>query len=93
MTNIDGVYRVDVLGPYGWENFSTAFIEEGKFRSASADHFTDGTYSIDDGGFEMSGNLTQFADTRVLFGRADLRGLPIVFSGKIGDFRILKYDR
>jgi hypothetical protein len=41
MKSIDGIYRVDMLGPYGWERFSTAFIHEGEFRSASSDQYVD----------------------------------------------------
>jgi len=85
MTNIDGVYRVDLLGPYGWECFSTAFINGGEFRSASAEHFTAGTYAVRDGGFEMKGNLTQYVENRALFGRNDLKDLPIKFVGAIRD--------
>ena len=85
MTNIDGVYRVDILGTFGWESFSTAFIDGGAFRSASAEHFTEGTCSVADGGFQMEGSLTQFDDNRVLFGRKNLKGLPIKFRGEIHD--------
>lgn len=85
MKSIDGIYRVDMLGPYGWERFSTAFIHDGEFRSASSEHFTSGTYEIEDGGFHMQGNLTQYVDHRPLFGRTDVNGLPIKFSGRIDD--------
>ena len=85
MKNIGGVYQVEILGPYGWENFSTSFIHGGEFRSASAEHFTAGTYAVEDEGFEMEGNLTQYAENRALFGRKDLRGLPIKFNGIIRD--------
>jgi len=71
MKSIDGIYRVDMLGPYGWERFSTAFIHEGEFRSASSEHFTSGTYEIEDGGFRMEGNLTQYVDHRPQCGRND----------------------
>ncbi len=85
MKNIDGIYRVDLLGPYGWERFSTAFIHGGEFRSASSEHFTAGTYKIEDGGFRMEGNLTQYVDYRPLFGRKKINGLPIRFIGRIDD--------
>ena len=52
MNTIDGIYKVELLGPYGWERFSTAFIQDGEFRSASAEHFTAGNYQLEDGGFQ-----------------------------------------
>ena len=83
MKDIEGVYKVELLGPYGWENFSTAFIHDGDFRSASADHFTAGHYEVDGDSFTMAGNLTQFIEHRPLFGEKEVRGLPINFRGKI----------
>jgi hypothetical protein len=85
MKNIEGIYKMDVLGPYGWENFSTAFINDGEFRSTSAEHFTYGTYAVEDNGFEMEGNLTQLDSHYPLFGRSDIKGLPIKFRGSIQD--------
>ena len=85
MKDIEGVYKVELLGPYGWENFSTAFIHNGAFRSASADHFTAGRYEVDGENFTMAGNLTQFIEHRPLFGEKEARGLPINFRGRIGE--------
>lgn len=85
MNNIEGIYKVEMLGPYGWERFSTAFIKNGEFASASAEHFTDGNYRLEDGGFQMMGNLTQYVDHRPLFGRKDIKGLPIKFIGRVDD--------
>ena len=83
MKNIDGVYQVDMLGPYGWEKFSTAFIKDGEFRSASAEHFTAGVCNFDGKRFEMEGNLTQYVDHRPLFGATRVDGLPIAFRGAL----------
>lgn len=85
MKNVDGIYRVDLLGPYGWERFSTAFIRGGEFRSASAEHFTAGRYEVEDNGFQMEGNLTQYVGHRPLFGRKNIDALPIRFIGRIDD--------
>ena len=85
MENINGVYQVDMLGPYGWERFSTAFIKNGEFRDASAEHFTAGVCEVDDGSFSMQGNLTQYVDHRPLFGATQIKGLPIEFRGRIDD--------
>ncbi len=83
MKEIEGVYEVKSLGPYGWERFSTAFISDGRYRSASADHFTNGVYQVDGESFTMVGNLTQHGEHRPLFGERGIQGLPIRFRGKI----------
>ncbi len=85
MKQIEGIYRVDMLGLYGWERFSTAFIQDGEFRSASSKHFTAGTYKLDDGGFQMEGQLTQYSNHRPLFGRKKVKELPVEFIGRIDD--------
>ena len=35
--------------------------------------------------FQMSGNLTQYVDHRPLFGRKQIKGLPIKFIGRVDD--------
>ena len=85
MRNVEGIYKVEMLGPYGWENFSTAFIEDGRYRSASIEHCTSGVYRVKNGQFNMEGNLTQHTPNRTLFGMKDAKGLEIEFSGTITD--------
>ena len=83
MKEVEGVYKVELLGPYGWECFSTAFVSDGRYRSASADHFTDGIYKVEGEIFSMVGNLTQYAENSALFGVKQASGLPIEFKGTI----------
>ena len=85
MKKFEGVYKVEMLGPYGWENFSTAFIHNGEFRSASAEHFTDGTYRVEGEEFSMTGNMTQYTEHLTLFGEKGAKGLPITFRGTIDE--------
>ena len=44
--SVEGVWKVEMPGPYGWEAISTAFIEDGRYLSASQDHYTVGSYQI-----------------------------------------------
>ena len=85
MKDVEGVYQVVLLGPYGWEGFSTAFVSQGQYRSASADHFTDGVYQVEGKRFSMVGKLTQYAEHGALFGVKYASGLPIEFNGTIRD--------
>ncbi len=83
MKDVEGVYKVELLGPYGWEGFSTAFVSDGQYWSASAGHFTDGVYEVQGERFSMVGNLTQYAEHIALFGIKQASGLPIEFKGTI----------
>jgi len=81
--DIEGIYKVEMLGPYGWERFSTAFIHDGHYRSASAEHFSIGTYKVEDDNFDMVGNVTQYFENRSIFGEKGLKKLQINFKGKV----------
>ena len=85
MKDIEGVYKVELLGLHGWESFSTAFIDDGQYRSASAHHFANGVYRVEGETFNMVGSLTQYAEHSPLFGEKGSKGLPIVFNGAIGN--------
>jgi hypothetical protein len=84
MKEIEGVYQVDIMGPYGWERFSTAFIRDGRYRGASAEHFTHGSYQVEAERFSMIGSLTQYIDHRPLFGEKGVKERAIKFNGTIG---------
>ena len=45
--SVDGIWKVEILGPYGWEPVSTAFLEDGRYLSASQDHYSIGHYEVD----------------------------------------------
>jgi len=85
MKEIEGVYKVEMLGPYGWEQFSTAFIQDGQYRGGSAYHFTVGSYRVDGEKFNMVGNVSQHVEHRPLFGEKDIKNLQIDFKGTIED--------
>ncbi|MGD1982677.1 MAG: hypothetical protein PVF93_02100 [Chromatiaceae bacterium] len=46
--NEAGVWKVEMLGPYGWETMSTAFLENGTYRAGSTAHYSLGTYTLKD---------------------------------------------
>jgi hypothetical protein len=43
---VDGIWKVEILGPYGWEAVSTSFLENGRYLGASQDHYTIGQYEV-----------------------------------------------
>lgn len=83
MKNIEGVYRVEMLGPYGWERFSTGFVQNGHYRGASAYHYTIGTYKVKGDNFNMVGNISQHGEQRTLFGLKEMKELRVEFKGTI----------
>jgi hypothetical protein len=81
--NIDGIWRIEMQGPYGWEAIATAFIERGSYRGASTTHYTIGTYSVDGDTVKASAVMTTHgAPQRALFGRKDT-SFAITYEGKL----------
>jgi hypothetical protein len=66
--HVDGVWKVEMLGPYGWENVSTAFLEKGHYRGASADHHSIGSYDQDGEEIRVQARLVQHGSIRTIFG-------------------------
>jgi len=68
MMSCEGVWRVEIKGPYSWEHIGTAFMKDGKYLGASANHYSVGRYKEDGDNLEISINMRQYAAIRTLFG-------------------------
>lgn len=68
---VDGVWKVEMLGPYGWERVSTGFLDAGSYRAASKDHFAQGTYRLDGDHLRIEADMAIHGELRSLFGRRD----------------------
>ena len=82
---LEGIWRIEMQGPYGWENTATAFLSNGIYRGASADHYTLGTYKEKDGKVVAKAVMTthgKSAHRRPLFGRYD-SSFRITYEGKV----------
>ena len=44
--SVNGIWKVEMLGPYGWESMSTAFLEDGRYLASSQDHYAVGRYEL-----------------------------------------------
>ena len=66
----EGVWKVEMLGPYGWESMSTAFMENGIYRAGSAAHYSTGTYTLDDDTLTVDASIfMHHGVSRTLFGQ------------------------
>ena len=64
----NGIWKVEMLGPYGWEPVATAFLEDGKYRAASENHYTVGNYEVSGNRIEISTVGVQHGEARTVFG-------------------------
>ena len=44
--SVNGIWKMEMLGPYGWESVSTAFLEDGRYLASSQDHYAVGGYEL-----------------------------------------------
>jgi len=68
--NIEGAWQVEMLGPYGWESISTAFMQGGRYLASGVNHYSIGSYSETDGVLEVRTRITQHGQSRTIFGEA-----------------------
>jgi len=89
MMSCEGIWQVEVKGPYGWERVATAFMRAGHYWAASADHYSVGSYKEDGDKFELSIVLTQYGDLRSMFGIKKPEKLQIISKCKIKKNKII----
>ncbi len=77
-----------MLGPYGWELVSTAFLEDGKYKSGSRDYYAVGTYKVQDNRVKVSAHNVTHGETRALFGKK-VAQMDLEFEGEIDGDQIL----
>ena len=85
----EGVWKVEMKGPYGWERISTAFMRDGEYLGASSDHYSVGSYREDGDNLEMSIVVKQYGAIRTIFGRKSADKLQVTAKGKIKKNKII----
>ena len=71
--SVEGVWKLEMMGAYGWENVSTAFLKDGRYLAASADHFSIGSYKVADEAFTADLKVKQHGKVRTVFGQKKKR--------------------
>ena len=78
----NGIWKVELLGPYGWEPVASAFLEDGKYRAASENHYTLGHYEISGNRIKISTVGVQHGKVRTVFGEKK-KEVNLNFEGEI----------
>ena len=66
--SVNGIWKIEMLGPYGWQTIATSFLEDGDYKGASRDHYTVGNYEISGSRIEISAFTMQHGEARTVFG-------------------------
>ena len=85
--NLNGIWKIEIFGPYGWEPMSTAFLEDGTYKSGSMNHYAVGSYQILDNRVKVSANYVTHGEARALFGKKQNQ-MGLEFEGDINEDQI-----
>ena len=66
--SVEGVWKAEWKGPYGWEKVGTVFLQNGRYLGASADHFSVGSYEVEGDVVTADIQVTQYGKARAVFG-------------------------
>ncbi len=80
--SVDGVWKVEIMGPYGWDQLATAFLNGGSYLAASANNYATGSYEVDGDAFNGQLEVTQYGKCRAIFG-SKKRHLHIGLEAKV----------
>ena len=80
--SVEGVWKVEVMGPHGWEKIATALLKDGRYFGASADHYSTGSYEVVDDSISWDTHVNQFGKVRAVYG-SKKREIDVRFEGKL----------
>jgi len=83
----NGIWKIEMLGPYGWEAVSTAFLEDGRYLAASQDHYAVGSYELTGNNIQVKATTHSHGQVRTMFG-ASAPSVEISFDGEINGDQI-----
>lgn len=86
--SVDGIWKVEMLGPYGWESISTAFLEGGRYLASSQDHYAIGSYEVNGKQIKVQVVNYSHGEVRTMFGARNPQ-VELSFDGKINDDQII----
>ena len=85
--SVNGIWKVEMLGPYGWESISTAFLEDGRYLSSSQDHYAIGSYVVTGSQVKMTAETHSHGQVRTMFGARDPQ-MVLSFDGEVSGDQI-----
>jgi hypothetical protein len=85
--SVNGIWKIEMLGPYGWESVSTAFLEDGRYLSSSQDHYAVGSYVVTGSQVKTTATTYSHGQARTMFG-ARAPQMELSFDGEISGDQI-----
>jgi len=80
--SLNGIWKVEMLGPYGWESMSTAFLEDGRYLASSQDHYAVGRYELTGNQVKVTAVTHSHGEVRTMFGARESQ-IEVSFAGEV----------
>ena len=80
--SVNGIWKIEMLGPYGWESMSTAFLEDGRYQGSSQDHYTVGRYEVTGDEINVTAAMHSHGEVRTMFGSREPQ-MELTFEGTL----------
>ena len=80
--SVNGIWKIEMLGPYGWESVSTAFLEDGRYQASSQDHYAIGSYVLTGSQVKMAVTTHSHGQVRTMFGAREPT-MELSFEGEV----------
>jgi len=80
--SVNGIWKIEMLGPYGWESVATAFLEDGRYLSSSQDNYSVGSYVLTGSQVKMTTVTHSHVGGRTMFGVNDPQ-MELSFGGEV----------
>ena len=85
--SLNGVWKLEMLGPYGWEAVSTGFMENGTYRGGARNHYSLGEYTVSGDKISLAVRYVTHGKARTMFGKK-AKSLDLEIEGDIKDNQI-----
>jgi hypothetical protein len=80
--SMNGIWVIELLTPFGWESMGTAFLEDGRYRAASAERYSIGSYRVEGDAVTVESATHVHGSAQILFGRQDTE-YRTIFEGRL----------
>lgn len=84
---VEGVWRMEMLGRYGWEPVGTAFIQNGRYLRGSSNACTVGTYRLEGDTILIEATTSLFGGGQTIYGKSSGE-VRIKYVAKIQDGKL-----
>ena len=66
---LNGIWKAEIFGPYGWEPMATVFLEDGVYKVGGRNHYEVGSYEVTDNRIVATFRYITHGKARTMLGK------------------------